>query len=122
MDKVFVKRHLERQPFHMAAVEIIIPFHGQHQRVAKLMEQIFTTVTNNRYQITLVDDGSPLPSEGPTFLQTIEKAKLPGVVCMRLDGHKGFGAAVNHVLRNPKHAWIPWVLIMHSDVELHDAN
>ena len=99
-------------PRVMSCVEIIIPFFGQHSSVSNLIESIFKTVSTNRYQITLIDDGS----ENEFFIEEINKTKLPGVVCMRHDKSEGFGAAINSAIDNPKHPWIPWVLIMHSDV------
>jgi len=96
----------------MSCVEIIIPFNGGHSSVTALMESIFKTVSTNRYQITLIDDGS----ENDSFIAGINESKVPGVVCMRHDKSAGLGAALNSVLQNPKNEWIPWVLIMHSDV------
>lgn len=99
-------------PRVMSCVEIIIPFFGNHSGVSTLMESIFKSVSTNRYQITLIDDGS----ENSSFVEEINRSKMPGVVCMRHDKSEGFGAAINSVIDNPKHPWIPWVLIMHSDV------
>ena len=68
-------------PRYMSAVEIIIPFYGLYNRVSSLLESIFATVTRNRYQITLVDDGSP--NEG--FIKEISSKNSPGLVCMRMN-------------------------------------
>lgn len=122
-DKIFIKRKLENDPFHMKEVEIIIPFYGEQARVTKLMESIFSTVFTNRYLITLVDDGS----SNKHFIQKIKDAKIPGVRCFRQD-QKGFGAAINHALKNPwvfsnkPYKQIPFVCIMHSDVYPEDNN
>lgn len=99
-------------PRKMSAVEIIIPFNGKHSSVSNLIDAIFKTVSTNRYQITLVDDGS----ENDSFVNYINEAKLPGVVCMRHDKSMGFGAAINSALQNAKNDWVPWICIMHSDV------
>lgn len=115
--KIFINRKIQNDIFHMADVEIIIPFHGEQTRVTKLLEGVFRTVFTNRYLITLVDDCSPNAS----FIEKIKSAKIPGTRCFRLSEHKGFGAAVNHALNNP---WkfdnkpskkIPYVCIMQSD-------
>lgn len=116
--KIFVNRKLENNPFYMAPVEIIIPFHGEQARVAKLMESIFATVHTNRYLISLVDDGSLNKS----FIKDIDKKKLPGVRCFRTDENKGFGAAVNLALKTPWKQKITWVLIIHSDVFVEENN
>lgn len=104
-------------PRKMSAVEIVVPFYGKHSSVSNLIDAIFKSVSTNRYQITLVDDGS----ENESFIAAINEAKLPGVVCMRHDQRMGFGAAINSALQNAKHDWIPWVCIMHSDVLVEGA-
>jgi GT2 family glycosyltransferase len=116
--KIFVNRKMENNPFYMAPVEIIIPFHGEQARVAKLMESIFSTVHTNRYLISLVDDGSP----NKTFIKQIDGKKLPGVRCFRTDENKGFGAAVNLALTTPWSQKITWVAIIQSDVFAEDNN
>lgn len=118
MSKVWKEYDLEVNNFatfdprKMSCVEIIIPFNGKHSSVTTLMESIFKSVSTNRYQITLIDDGS----ENDSFISAINESKMPGVVCMRHDKSSGFGSALNSVLQNPKNDWIPWILIMHSDV------
>ena len=113
MEQVTKLKPMRQQPFRMQPVEIIIPFHGETSRVSKLVDSIFKTVHANRYLITLVDDGS----ENSHFVKQIEKAKVPGLRCIRQE-HKGFGAAINFALRNPfkTKTNISWVVIMHSDV------
>lgn len=111
-----LKRNFEPSPFHMASVEIIIPFHNEHAHVTKLIQNIFTTVHKNRYLITLVDDGSINTS----FAKDIEKKKIPGTRCLQ-QSHKGFGAAINYALKNPYKNNTNYVCIMHSDVLVEDA-
>lgn len=94
-------------PFHMQPVDIIIPYHGEYDKVARLMESIFKTVRTNRYQITLVDDASA----NAKFIASFKK--IPGVVTTRHPKQLGFGAAVNSALKITKQ---PFVLIMQSDV------
>lgn len=100
-----------------STVEIVIPFHGRYNGVARLMETIMSTVTSVRYHITLVDDGSP----NAGFCREISSKNLRGVTCHRLPSKSGFGAAVNHALRNPTHGWISHVCVMHSDALPTDA-
>ena len=115
MEQTTKLKPIQPKPFLMQPVEIIIPFHGETSRVSKLIDSIFKTIHSNRYLITLVDDGS----ENKHFVKQIEKAKVPGLRCIRQE-HKGFGAAVNFALTNPFKTRnlnsIPWVCIMHSDV------
>ena len=119
---IFINRNMKSNPFYMAPIEIIVPFHGEQAHVAKLMESIFSTIHTNRYLITLVDDGS----ENKNFVKDIDKKKIAGVRCFRTEENKGFGASVNLALKTP---WkgdagkkIMWTLIMHSDVFAEDNN
>src|SRR5690606_27094381 len=125
-DDVFIKSQVTPPPFYRAAVDIIIPFHNEHNLVGELISSILRTVRTNRYQLTLVDDFS----ESDQFIHEIEawnkkasekeaiRAKMPEIVCIRHDKHKGFGAAVNTGLRNTKQSW---VVVLQSDV-LAEAN
>ena len=62
-------KKIVNRPFHMASVEIIIPFHGEQAKVATLVENIIASVNTNRYLITLVDDCSV----NANFVKDIEK-------------------------------------------------
>jgi glycosyltransferase involved in cell wall biosynthesis len=116
-ENLTLRSKIEKNVFWMAEVEIIIPFHGEHTKVTKLIEAVFNTVYSNKYLITLVDDGSP----NKAFVKQIQNAKIPGVRCFRLEEQKGFGAAVNHALKNPwrfpyePNKKIKYVCIIHSD-------
>lgn len=114
-EKVFRARSWDKSPFHMAMVDIIIPFHGEHSRVSKLLESILSSVRTNRYRINLVDDASPNSSFVANFKKT------PGINVIRHGTQKGFGAAVNTALKETskpvgKNGVIPYVLIIQSDV------
>jgi GT2 family glycosyltransferase len=97
-------------PFSRSPVDIIVPFHGQYEKVVKLIESVYR-VRSNPYQLTLVDDGSPY--EG--FLEQI--ASLPQLKCIRLDKQVGFGAALKAGFEATKQ---PWVMFLHSDCEAED--
>ena len=122
--KIFINRKMSHDTFHMAPVEIIVPFFGEQARVTRLIESIFRTVHTNRYLITLVDDAS----ENKSFIKQIDKKKIPGVRCFQKEKQEGFGAAVNMALKQPfqrptdPNFQIPLVVIMHSDVFVEDNN
>ena len=116
--KPFLNRKMEANGFHMKPVEIIIPFHGQQAYVSKLIESIFRTVQTNRYLITLVDDAS----DNSEWLKEIERAKLPGVRCLRSEKQNGFGASINLALKNPFSENIIYVAVLQSDIELQETN
>ena len=77
--KILVNRRLSPMPFHMAQVEIIIPFSGEQSRVTRLIESLFKTVVTNRYLISLVDDGS----KNESFIKQIDKAKMAKAKAMK---------------------------------------
>lgn len=105
-----LKGKLQTPPFGRSRVDIIVPFHGQYEKIVKLIESVYR-VRSNPYQLTLVDDGSP--NKG--FLPQIEG--LPQLKCIRLDKQRGFGAAVKAGFEATQQ---PWVMIMHSDCEAED--
>lgn len=109
--KLVTNNFSSADPRMMSAVEIIIPFHGLYNNVVTLIETIFSTITSNRYQITLVDDGSP--NQG--FIKELASKKIEGLICYRKNVQEGFASAVNFALQNTKNPWIPYVCIMHSD-------
>ncbi len=108
-DQVMPTRGMAAVPFKMSPVDIIIPFHGEYDKVSRLMESIFNTVRTNRYQIILVDDAS----RNKTFISSFKK--VPGVKAIQHKTQKGFGACVNAALADTRRPQ-PHVLVVQSDV------
>lgn len=112
-----IKNHFNyrvtRDALDFSSVEIIIPFHGQTYHVTRLIESIFRTVKDTKYLITLVDDFSP----NAEFLSSLLKANIPGLRGLRNYQHSGFGYSINRALNEPFSRDIPWIVVMHSDVE-----
>jgi len=110
-------------PFSRSRVDIIIPFHGQYEKVSSLIQSILLGVKSNPYQITLVDDCS----ENKNFYQEIndqfKKSTQEGyrsqVVCIRNEKQLGFGGALRVGYENTN---LPWVLFLHSDCLVEDPN
>lgn len=109
-------------PFSRSKVDIIIPFHGQYEKVARLIDSIILTTRSNPYQITIVDDASP----NADFVEDLGKSDLaqwttlktgrklePMLFTIRLDEQVGFGGALAAGYEATKH---PWCIFMHSDV------
>lgn len=97
--------------FKFSEADIIIPFHGQYNRVRRLVESILLHTKSNPYLITLVDDASP----NAAFLETI-KTMAP-IRPIRLNEQRGFAGALKagYDLGNK-----PWCVFMHSDCVVHD--
>jgi GT2 family glycosyltransferase len=123
--KTFVSRTIARLPFPQR-VDIVIPFHGQYEKVTRLVESIFRYTKSNVYTIILVDDCSP----NEVFLNNL--SKVPGVVTVRTEKQLGFGGALQagfhkseelnqaRIKANkPRH---PFMVFMHSDCIVEDIN
>lgn len=116
-------RTIQFKPFTRSAVDIIIPFHSQYERVSSLVRGILYSVKSNPYQITLVDDCS----ENKTFGEEIKRqfAKeapdgfKPQLQYLRSEKQLGFGGALRLGFDATTS---PWVLFMHSDCIVEDPN
>lgn len=109
-------------PFSRNPVDIIIPFHGQYEKVSKLVESILRGIRSNPYQITLVDDASPNPS----FIKEFEKVDdkpppgcNPIVQGIRNESQLGFGGALKVGFANTNQ---PYVVFLNSDCFIEDVN
>lgn len=112
-DKVYRPQPLGDNIFGRSNTDIIVPFHGETDKVVRLVESILWACRSNPYLITLVDDGSPAKE----FRKLMEK--VPQVQYVANDAHKGFASAVTKGISATKQ---PWVMIMQSDCVVKDAN
>lgn len=96
--KTFIARPINHISNFDAQVDIIIPFHGQYERVSALLDSLFKLTRSNHYRIYLVDDCSP----NSQFLTTIqlnsskhaERLRRENVVVgIRNEEQKGFAGA-----------------------------
>ncbi len=110
-------------PFSNSKVDIIIPFHGQYEKVVSLVESILISVKSNPYQITLVDDCSENQNFGKEFSEQFKKKNQEGyrpqLVCVRNEKQLGFSGSLRVGYENTN---LPWLLFMHSDCLVKDTN
>lgn len=124
MSKNEIARSVERPKFS-SRVDVIVPFHGQYERVTRLIESLFRCTLSNVCQFILVDDASP----NVTYMENL--AKLSDLECVRLDKQLGFGGAIKagfehseklNLLRiekeMPEHAY---VVFIQSDCVVEDV-
>lgn len=122
--------NVKQQPFSRSPVDIIIPFHGEFDKVVRLVRSILLSVKSNPYQITLVDDGSvyydkendqikSFVDEFKNFDEGRPSGTEPIVQTVRSEKQLGFGAAA---LLGYQHTKQPWVMFMHSDCVVEDPN
>jgi len=95
-------------------VQIVIPYHGQYEKVRKCITSIIEKTTD-WYQILLVDDGSTNSDFGESLRTSdlVKKGWLNKVI--RSDNCQGFGGAVNKGIEASEH---PFICVMHSDCEV----
>lgn len=103
-------------------VDILVPFHGQHDKVSRLLRSILSYTRSNPYHITLIDDASPndtyIEELGP-LCKSPGQGIMPQVSCIRLNKQVGFGGAL---LAGFQATELPWVMIMHSDCVIETYN
>ena len=102
------------------AVDIILPFYGAYEHVYLACKSIWKNTKTIPYHIYLVDDCSP----NNTFLGAFKET--PHLTCVRTEKHSGFGAALYEGFKaayeNDKRKPSSWVVFMHSDCEIQNAN
>ena len=122
-EKIQKSRPLEFKPFSRSAVDILIPFHAQYEKVTELIKSILFSVKSNPYQITLIDDCSENKNFGEEiktqFIKTTPNGFKPQVQYIRSEKQVGFGGALRLGYEATE---LPWILIMHSDCVVEDSN
>jgi GT2 family glycosyltransferase len=108
--KSFIKNSL----FNGEKVDIIIPYHGQYEKLRKLISGIMYSLKSNKYQITLVDDASPNKDFG-NQLKIID----PILKVIRSEKQLGFGGAFNLGINNTSQ---PWIVGLNSDCLIEQSN
>lgn len=115
-------RPIAFEPFSRSAVDIIIPFHSQYEKVSSLVRSIIISVKSNPYRVLLVDDCSENQEFGKEvnkeFAKTPEGLK-PQVQCIRSETQLGFGGALKLGFDA---STSPWVMFMHSDCLVENPN
>lgn len=99
-------------------VDIIVPFHGQYEKVTRLIESILRFTYSNIYNLCLVDDASPNSS----FIENLSKTKMIAPLklqCVRCKEQRGFGGALEVGFNKTNN---PWIVFLHSDCLVEDVN
>ena len=109
-----------RRPFADQLVDIIIPFYGQYEQVAKSMKSLIYNTNVVNFRVCIVDDCSP----NKTF-QEVAFDGFPKVRTVRNTSRLGFGASLEvgmKAMESNVSKVFPWVVFMHSDVIIEDPN
>lgn len=115
------REKIEIRPFSRTPVDIIIPYHGQYEKVSKLVESILVGIRSNPYQICLVDDASPNATFGEKFKE-MDKPPVGYesiIKVFRNEKQLGFGGALKRGFDETKQ---PYVVFLNSDCIVEDVN
>jgi GT2 family glycosyltransferase len=100
-------------------VDIIIPFHGCYDKVAKLITSLLYQTRSNQFRICLVDDCSP----NDDFIVDAF-SQVPNLKQIRNKERKGFGASLEigaKALDKEPSGVFPWLVFMHSDCVIEES-
>lgn len=109
-----IKVEVKNNVFINSKVDIIIPFHGQYEKLRRLIESILLSVRSNPYKITLIDDASPNKSFAEDLVKNNNFIQL-----IRNEKQLGFGASINIGIKNTNY---PWLLFLNSDCIVEQPN
>lgn len=124
MKKNYQARPITAPSDFIHSVDIIVPFHGQYEKVTRLVESIYRCTRSNYFTLTLVDDFSP----NETFLgnmhanakKTAEKRRIANNFrAIRGTHHRGFGGAAKVAFERTDN---PYVCFLNSDCVIEDTN
>ena len=118
-DVILKVRGLGLNPVRQAAVEIIVPYHGQYDRVARLVTSIYRGTHQPPFRLTLVDDASPNDEFRQTLLKEVEKKKVENLQIIRNRSQLGFGGSLKAGFDHTEH---PWICFLNSDCQIEDVN
>lgn len=123
-EKTHKARPLNEISLFNAQVDIIVPFHGQYEKLKTLLDSIFLLTRSNYYKVCIVDDGSP----NSTFIETLQenaskqaqRRGIPNVVTtVRNQYQLGFAGACQLGYQTTES---PYVCFVNSDCVIEDAN
>ena len=119
MAKTYVAMPMNREVTAFeSAVDIIIPYHGQYDKLTNLIESIFRLTKTNFYRLFVVDDASP----NADYLNVIAKngnRRYEGLLrAVRLEQQVGFPAACKIGFDRGES---PYVCFVNSDCQVEDS-
>ena len=103
---------LKMSLFELSQVDIIVPFHGQYQKVTRLIESIYRS-TRPPFLVTLVDDGSI----NAGFIEDLKENT--NINCIRSEKQLGYAGALSLGFNATT---FPWVVFMDSDCYVDNIN
>jgi|GEM_PF-3565622 GT2 family glycosyltransferase len=120
--KTFTARPMNNVSEFIAPVDIIIPFHGQYDKVTKLLESIYLYTRANHIQIYLIDDHSPNEEFVQIIAKNIGKSSTKRNLennfhALRCKERHGFAGAAKRAFEQGEN---PYVCFLNSDCVVED--
>ena len=120
--KTFTARPMNNVGEFIAPVDVIIPFHGQYDKVTALLESLYQNTRTNFIQIYLVDDNSPNEEFINIVTKNISKSSnkrnlennFHGLRCQE---RHGFAGAARRAFERGEN---PYVCVLNSDCVIED--
>ena len=122
MKKTKIAKISSTSPFDYA-VDVVIPFHGQYEKVTRLVESIYRCTRSNFFQLCLVDDCSPnedyLINVAGNIAKTSDSRRIPNNLHpIRMPEQVGFAGALKMGFER---TGSPFVCFMNSDCFVEDG-
>jgi GT2 family glycosyltransferase len=109
--------HVQVPSKFISSVDIIVPFHGQYDKVTNLIESIFKFTRSNYYMLYAVDDCSPNDGMLEKMSENARKRNVQNFKAMRCSSQKGFAGACQAAYERSKN---PYVCFINSDCVIED--
>jgi GT2 family glycosyltransferase len=121
--KTFVSRPINDVSDFNYQVDIIVPFHGQYEKVTRLVESIYRCTRSNFFQLCLVDDCSLnedyLIKVAGNIAKTSDSRRIPNNLHpIRMPEQVGFASALKMGFERTES---PFVCLMNSDCVVEDG-
>lgn len=124
MEQTHIAKPINNQSVFDSAVDIIIPYFGQYEKVSLLLQSIFKFTRSNYYHVYVVDDCSPNMLFGKTIQENINKnaTRTKTDLCMTLirnEKQYGFGKSCQIGYMASQN---PYVCFIQSDCLIQQFN
>lgn len=100
-----------------AAVDIIVPYHGQYEKTLALIESIFKFTRSNYYHLYVVDDFSPNDNFLKIISNNARKRSITNFKAMRCSTQRGFAGACQVAVDRSEN---PYICCVNSDCLVED--
>ncbi len=122
--KTFTARPINDASIFNSQVDIIVPFHGQYDMVASLIDSVFRFTRTNYFKLILVDDHSAnsdfISDIARNAKKNSEKLKQENIIStIRHDEQKGFSSACKSGFESGES---PYVCFLSSDCFIDDIH